>query len=198
MRTPFIVAAAVSAFAATASAAPVEAPYVLRATHADFGMQLGEVAATPGEIGAAALAAADLLAPHVAAEERVVLPLLGLAPALADGEPVSDARDVLARADALRAELPWLAEAKVEIVSALAGLFAAGDAAGRPEIARLADRMIWHELGDLEILYPAAALVGAAIQARMAEASVPAIAVGPAPLYGREPVPMMGLGSPHR
>ena len=55
------VLAAVSALAASASAAPHGTPYALGAVHADFQAQLEGIAGTPGEVGAAARVAADLI-----------------------------------------------------------------------------------------------------------------------------------------
>ncbi|HRY26338.1 MAG: hypothetical protein H6852_09215 [Geminicoccaceae bacterium] len=172
MRTPFIIAAVVSAFAATASAAPFTTPYVLSAVHADFLTQLEKVAETPGEIGTAARAAADLLAAHNEAEERVALPLLGLTEEVAEGKAVDDPEATLASLESLQAELPLLVEGQAEAIGALVKLFAAAEAEGEADVSRLAERIIWHELTDAEILYSAATLVGATVQAGMADADV--------------------------
>ena len=56
-----------------------------------------------------------------------------------------------------------------EAIGALVKLFAAAEAEGEADVSRLAERIIWHELTDAEILYSAAALVGATVQAGMAE-----------------------------
>ncbi|WP_297977233.1 hypothetical protein, partial [uncultured Amaricoccus sp.] len=65
----------------------------------------------------------------------------------------------------LQAELPRLLDGRIEVVSALAELFAAADADGQPDISRLAERMVWHEMGDAEVLYPAAVLFGSTVRA---------------------------------
>lgn len=162
------IAVASSVAGAGTSAAPLQAPYALTAEHAELDAELRAVAAMPGPIGEAARAAADLVTPHVALEERLVLPLLGLAPALVEGAPVAEAEDALARTAALKADLPRIMEAYPQMVSALTDLFAAAEAEGRPEISRLADRMIRHAIGDIEVSYPAAIVIGDRLGARLA------------------------------
>jgi hypothetical protein len=160
-------------------------------------MQLEQAAAAPGAVGAAARAAADLLGPHNAAEERLVLPLLGLAEAVAARQAPAELQRTLAGAAGWDAELPRLLDDQTEVVTALVELFAAADWEGERELAQRAERMIWHEVGDVEVLYPAAALVGSIAQARMT-APVPAGgATARGSLYGPGPIPMMGVGSPH-
>lgn len=168
MYRSFIVAAVVSAFAVTASAAPFETSYALSAPHADFLMQLERAADAPGQTGSAARVAADLIKPHMEVEERVVLPFLGFAEAIASGQtPINP--QILARLQSLMAELPSLMDTEIEVVSALVDLFAAAEEEGQPEISRLAERMIWHQTNDAEVFYPVAVLVGYSIHARTAE-----------------------------
>jgi hypothetical protein len=196
MQTKFIIAAAVSALAASASAAPLGTPYALSAVHADFQAQLEEVAGTPGEVGAAARGAADLMRRHNAAQERLVLPLLARADAASTGRVLADA-DLTGRAQQLELELPQLFEGDVELLGALAELYAVADEGGQPEITRLAERLIWHQTSDVEVLYPAAVLVGSVVPGPRIAAGPVDVQIGPGPLYGPNPVPMMGVGSPH-
>lgn len=58
-----------------------------------------------------------------------------------------------------------------DVVIALVELFAAADEQGQPDISRLAERIVWHKTGDVEILYPAVILVSSGIEADMDEAS---------------------------
>ena len=161
MQTKPIIAAALSALALPAVAAPFEAPYALGAVHADFQAQLERAADLPGETGAAARAAAGLMAPHSAAQERLVLPLLGWADPRAAGSMAA----IAAPADRMRleAEVAQLYDADVDVVTALVELYAAAEAVGDVETARLAERMIWHETSDVEVLYPAALMVGSSM-----------------------------------
>ena len=162
MQKTLIIAAALSALSIPALAAPNETPYALSAVHADFQAELERTARLPGEVGAAAGAAAELMAPHNAAQERLVLPLLGWADAVASGREAKlpDIPD-RTRIDAV---LSQLYDRDVDLVTALVELYAAADEAGDAETARLAERMIWHQTSDLEVLYPAALFVETALR----------------------------------
>ncbi len=181
MQPKLIIAAVVSVLALPALAAGNETPYALSAVHADFQAELEEIAGLPDEVGVAARAAADLMGPHNAAQERLVLPMLAWADAAtkkrAAGMALSDAQS-------LEAELTRLRDGDVELVTALVALYAAAEAAQEPDIARRAERMIWHETGDVEVLYPAAQLVLAFMHPQAASMAPSAIHVGPGPLYG--------------
>jgi hypothetical protein len=52
----------------------------------------------------------------------------------------------------------------VDLVTAPVELYARAEDAGDAEIARIAERMIWHETGDVEVLHPAAVLVESAMK----------------------------------
>ena len=109
----------------------------------------------------AARAAAGLAAPHNAAQERLILPLLGWADPRAAGSMAA----IAAPADRMRleSEVAQLYDADVDVVTALVELYAAAEAVGDVETARLAERMIWHETSDVEVLYPAALMVGSSM-----------------------------------
>lgn len=162
MQKTLIIAAALSALSIPALAAPNETPYALSAVHADFQAELERTARLPGEVGAAAGAAAELMAPHNAAQERLVLPLLGWADAVASGREAKlpDIPD-RTRIDAV---LSQLYDRDVDLVTALVELYAVADEAGDAQTARLAERMIWHQTSDLEVLYPAALFVETAMR----------------------------------
>lgn len=162
MQKILIFAASLSAFAIPTHAAPDETPYALNAVHADFQAELERTAGLPGEVGAAAGAAAELMAPHNAAQERLVLPLLGWADAVASGREAK-MPDIPDRTH-IEAELSQLYDRDVDLITALVELFGVADEAGDIETAKLAERMIWHETSDMEVLYPAALLVEAAMR----------------------------------
>ncbi len=177
-----IIAAALSALAMPAIAAPGETPYALGAVHADYQARLERVAEKQGEIGAAARRAADLMQSHNAAQERLILPLLGRAEAAANRlATVAE----LPEGMRLEAEVTELYSGDLELVTALAELYARADEAADAETADLAERVIWHEMSDVEVLYPAAMLVDAAT-------TRPASG----PLQVEHPVPMTGVGDP--
>ena len=169
MQTRLIIAAALSALAMPAVAAPNETPYALSAAHDDFEADLARLALRPDEIGAAAGAAATLMLPHNAAQERLVLPLLGRM----DTSASESARADLPERAHLEAELLQLHDGDVDLVTALVELYALADEAVEPEVAHLAERMIWHQTADVQVLYPAALLVEAALRARASGAQSP-------------------------
>lgn len=144
-----IISAAAPALAALAIAAPNHVPYALTEVHADFQAQLEEAVAVPGSIGAAGRITADLMAAQNAAQERLVLPVLARADATAAGEIAADLPDQM-RVDA---ELSQLYDGDVNLVTALVDLCAAAEEASQSEIALMAERMIGHQTGDIEVLY---------------------------------------------
>ncbi len=196
MHTKIIVSAVLSALATTATAAPFEAPYSLSAVHADFQAQLEQVAGKAGDVGTTARIAADLMEPHNAAQERLILPILGFVDVATGGHTPMDPQ-MPERLQTLEAELAQINDSDVDLVMALVELYAAADEAAQPEIVRLAERMIWHEVSDIEVLYPAALLVGTSLQAQLNIANSAGFQIGPGPLYGPSPFPMMGIGNPH-
>lgn len=160
MRAKLIASAVLSVFATAASAASFDdTPYGLSAIHQDFLSQLKQVASESGDVGAAARAAVGVLDPHFKLEESVVLPVLSYAVDAAGGN-ASAIPEFPARLARLKAELPLLLDAETNLFGTLVELYAVADADGRSEIVQLAERMIWHETNDAEILYPAAVLVG--------------------------------------
>ncbi|WP_193177756.1 hypothetical protein [Oricola nitratireducens] len=168
MKASIVVAAVMCAFTATASAAPPATPYILSAAHEDFLMQLEDVAGVPGQIGTAARAAADLVRRHNETEEAVILPFLELAAPAMMGTMTGEPERGMTR---LQAELPQIMDEQTEVVIALVELFATAEEQGRPDISRLAERIVWHETGDAEILYPAAVLVSSGVERHMEEAN---------------------------
>ncbi len=196
MQTNLILAAALSALAVPGIAAPLETPYSLSAVHADFQEQLNLLAGRPGEVGDAARAAAGLMGPHNARQERLVLPLLGSAEAATTGW--SAGRLNGSDQSRLQADIAQLYDGDVDLVTALVDLYAAAEGVADAETARIAERMIWHETGDAEVLYPAAARLASSMTAQDPGVDRANMRVGQGPLLGVGPMPMMGVGDPHR
>jgi hypothetical protein len=53
-------------------------------------------------------------------------------------------------------------------------------------------------VSDIQVLYPAALLVGASLQAQLHPKISASFQIGPGPLYGPGLFPMMGVGDPHK
>ncbi|MFC3087925.1 hypothetical protein [Tabrizicola soli] len=195
MHKIIIIAAAIAALPLPTFAAPFETPYALRSAHADFQAQLEEVGARQDDIGKAARAAAALTAPHNAAQEATILPVLCWTDTATSGS--REALPELPDAAALQAELARLYDGDVAVVTALVELYAEALDEGDTDTARLAERIIWHQTADLEVFYPAALLVAASLRAPTYSVDRIALQVGPGPLYGSGMLPMMGIGNPH-
>jgi hypothetical protein len=163
MQKTLIIATVLSALAMAAEAAPFETPYALQSVHADFLARLGDVAERPDEIGAAARVAADLMAAQSIAQERLILPLLGWADVASTSQRA--ALPIMPDRGRIEAELSQLHDGDVNLVTALVELFAVAEEGGDAETAHLAETMIWHQTSDIDVLYPAALLVEAALMA---------------------------------
>ncbi|HEY0628947.1 MAG TPA: hemerythrin domain-containing protein [Sphingomicrobium sp.] len=143
--------------------APAEAmrtPPSLAAEHRHLHEILARAATEGGDLGSAAHALEEALAPHFKREEEIATPPLSLLPRLARGNATPDMRAVLPMTDALERELPQMLKEHAAIRDALSRFRAAATKAGRDEYVRFSDQLTAHAGQEEEILYPAAILVG--------------------------------------
>jgi hypothetical protein len=144
-------------------------PNPLKIEHHELHEELARAKREPGAVGEAARGVAKVLHPHFLREEEFAMPPLGALAAVARGEEVADAADVIAKARRVADELPKMLAEHREIVAALERLEAAAHAAGKPEHARFAEKLKVHARTEEEVLYPAAILVGRALEELRAE-----------------------------
>jgi len=175
-------------FASSALAAAPDVPYALRAVHADFEAQLAAVAGEEGELGLAARDAARLFEAQNARQAALVLPLV------ATGSATARTPETV---QSFKGALPALLEGEDRVVVALSELYAAADLAGKPAVAMLAERMIWHQTNDMDMLYPQAMRVSAVAAGPSVACAAMSAAPAPGPLYGTHLIPLMGVGDPH-
>ncbi len=135
-------------------------PEALEAEHHELHVQLEQVIAVGGEVGAAAQAVAAVLHTHFVGEERFALPPLNLLPALAAGRIEPDMAPYVALAETLKRELPQMLAEHRAIVAALDQLSAAAARAGNDMASTFATKLKQHAQVEEEIMYPAAILVG--------------------------------------
>lgn len=135
-------------------------PEPLKAEHDELHATLSAAIQAPGRVGEAAQAVARLLHPHFVKEEAYALPPLGALPALARGEPVPEAAEIIAMADRLQTELPAMVQEHQAIIAALDDFASAARDANRPEYVQFAEKLVLHARTEEEVLYPAAILVG--------------------------------------
>ena len=163
---PMLLALVIGAPTAGAQAKELAIPESLRLEHHEIHDALVRATKLSGPVGAAARDLAKVLDPHFAREEQIALPPLGLLAPLARGEPVSDARAVLAMTDTLRAELPAMLEQHKVINAATMRLREVAHAARNAEVEELADKLAIHAQNEEEVTYPAAVLVGEIVRRR--------------------------------
>lgn len=135
-------------------------PPGLKTEHAELHATLRKGTEESDELGAAALAVAELMHPHFLKEEEYALPPLGLLGDLCRGVVAPGARDVLVLTDKLKADLPQMLAEHRSIVAALERLSSAAREAGRPEYVQFAEALTLHAQNEEEVMYPAAILVG--------------------------------------
>ncbi|HET9481763.1 MAG TPA: hemerythrin domain-containing protein [Candidatus Polarisedimenticolia bacterium] len=154
--------------ASQTSAAELRIPGSIKAEHEAIHAALIAAMQTPGRVGIAAKALAEVLHPHFVREEQIALPPLGLLASLASGEVPSDsqATPALEMSDALRHELPRMLEEHVRIRAAVEALRVAALADLAPAHERLAEDLALHARTEEDVLYPAAILVGDLIRIR--------------------------------
>jgi len=161
-------ATGLAAFSIPAVGAELSVPEPLAAAHEELYSNLQAATQKPGRTGEAATAAMRVLAPHFEKEEQFALPQLGLLPALA-GPPLSTGqadltpelrKELIARTDRLRSELPQMLAEHKEIKAALDNMEKVATAENQQDVAELAREIGTHAKEEEPILYPAALLAG--------------------------------------
>jgi hypothetical protein len=147
------------------AAAGPRIPEAMRVEHAEIHEALVAATRAPGRVGDAAREVARVLDPHFEREEQIALPPLGLLPALARGDEVTDAMAaVLPLTDSLEAELPQMLQEHQRISAALDRLAAAAREEGQPKYAALAEQIQLHARMEEQVTYPAAIVIGKLIR----------------------------------
>lgn len=138
----------------------IQTPPSLAAEHRELHATLARASAEGSELGAAATALEQALAPHFRREEEIATPPLGLLPRLAREDATKEMRAILPLTEALERELPRMLAEHNAIRAAATRFRAAAEKAGRAEYMRFSDELAAHARQEEEILYPAAVLVG--------------------------------------
>jgi hypothetical protein len=143
-------------------------PRAIKSEHHELHRALTRSLEAGGRTGEAASRVVDLMQPHMLKEEEFCLAPLSRLPALARGESIPDAANVLEMTDRLREEFGTLVCEHDAIVRALQALIVAAKADGRPEVVDFAEKLVLHAEMEEDVLYPAALLVGEIIRLRRA------------------------------
>lgn len=139
-------------------------PRSLKLEHEELHEELLRATREPGAVGEAARGVAKALHPHFVKEEEFAMPPLGALAAVARGDKVADAAALMAQARRVAEELPQMLAEHRAIVGTLERLEAAAREAGKPEYGRFAAKLKLHARTEEEVLYPAAILVGRALE----------------------------------
>jgi len=139
---------------------------VAKIEHEHLREELERAAAVGGETASAAREVLMVLSPHMLLEEELALPPLKLLPGLARGEFAPGMESILAKTDALKAELPRMLEEHAVLIGALRRLLQAAIKEKHDGYASFAQKLILHAQQEEEIYYPASILVGEFIKLR--------------------------------
>lgn len=135
-------------------------PQSLKAGHEALRATLKRAMREPGKTGEAARNLGSILDGHFLREEKFVMPLLALLPALAKGEAGATAADAVRRLDGLRSEIAGMVADHRQIADALHALAKAAEDEGKPDYVGFAEELIVHAHVEEEVLYPAALVAG--------------------------------------
>ncbi len=148
------------AFAQTTS---LTIPKALQMEHHELFESLEAATGAGGKTGEAAKRAMAVLKPHFEKEERFALPQLGALDALTkQGANVTAElrKDLIARSEKFRAELPAMLEEHKKISAALRDMREAAEQEKKEDVAELAEMIMAHAGMEEQVLYPASLLVG--------------------------------------
>lgn len=145
----------------------MQTPESLRIEHEELHAELAALVADTGEVGAAAREVAALLHAHFEGEEELATPLLGLLPEVATGGIERGLEPAAALAQRLKFQLPQMFAEHRAIVTALERLAGAVTPEARPDVAQFVRKLRLHAQTEEEVLYPAAIIVGALIEAKL-------------------------------
>lgn len=150
-----------------AAAQPL-APGSMKAQHEEIIQDLTQYAARGAPTAAAARNVLELMTPHLKKEEELVFPLLALLPDVSEGRFSGDMTSAIAAADRLRAERDALFDEHAEIQAAVGELIFAGQDTSEQRVVDLAGRIAAHAMSEIEIVEPAAVLVGDTVRRQLA------------------------------
>ncbi len=143
---------------------PERIPRSLKAGHEALRATLKRAMREPDPLGAAARRLASIADGHFLREEKHVMPLLGLLPALARGDTSSDAAEAAKIAVGLKEEIAGMVSDHRQMSDAVRELARAAEAAGLAEYVAFAEELIMHDHVEEEVLYPAALVAGRHVQ----------------------------------
>jgi len=142
----------------------VEHGHSLRSEHEALRATLKRAMREPGRTGEAARRLGSVADGHFLREEKFVLPLLAMLPALARGE--SGAQLALAEKllQGLKSGMEQMITDHRVMAELLRELARAAEAEDKPDYVAFAEELILHAHAEEEVLYPAALVAGAYVK----------------------------------
>jgi hypothetical protein len=140
----------------------------MKAQHEEIVQGLSHYVTQGTPTAAAAKKVLDLMRPHLQKEEELVFPLLSLLPDVSEGRITDDMIFAIAAADRLKGERKALFDQHAEIQAAVGELISAGEGANERDLVDFASRVAAHAMSEIEILEPAAVLVGDTVRQQLA------------------------------
>ena len=142
-------------------------PPSVRTEHEGVLRYLRNIAKRPTPEGAAAQKVIDLLVPHMAMEEEIVLPPLVLLPDLAAGKVTPDMRWAIGLADRLKAEQRHFLQIHEGLSDAFIELLGAASEADDDGTVAFTKDLAADDLGDREVTEPTTLLIGKFLRSRL-------------------------------
>src|SRR3989338_4645284 len=136
----------------------------LKSSHEAVRATLKRAMREPGKTCAAARKVVALADGHFLREEKFVLPLLALLPALSRGEHGAAVAGAQRLSAQLRLQLEQMLLDHRQIADALHELAEAAEAEGKTEYVGFAEDFLMHARTEEEVLYPAAIVAGECVR----------------------------------
>jgi hypothetical protein len=144
-----------------AEATGPEVPQSLKLEHDAVIDELAQLASRADSVGIVAGKALPIMKAHFAKETEFVFPPLGLLPTLAAGRQItSDMRAAIAMTERAKAAEQDLWNEHVQITSLMNDIIAASKSGSDQLIVNFATRVAAHSLNEIEVLLPAAIVIG--------------------------------------
>jgi hypothetical protein len=138
----------------------LEIPTALKHDHDEMRATLNRASQESGAIGKAGAYAARIVFPHIAREEKIAFPVLGLLPEIISGRTSAEMTGALALINQFRASLDVLHSEHDRIRSAGQTLLTAATNEGHGEYTQFVYRLMVHESVEEQVIYSSVLLIG--------------------------------------
>ncbi|MDP2241485.1 MAG: hypothetical protein Q8K18_15150 [Burkholderiales bacterium] len=145
----------------------MEVPIALKLDHDELRAELDKALNEHGPIGEAAHQLASIILPHMAMEEKIAFPALGLLPELASGDVTAEMAAILPLISEFISRRESFQADHRRTAFRLQMLLEAAKKAGSDKYTQFAYRGMVHERIEEAVIYPAIVLIGKYIQQQL-------------------------------